>query len=398
MYYIAEQLHSLSRSEHHELRTATYENAEFVDSTQHHKELHHDLAEFRWIECCKCLFMMLLLLVGYSCFFITMWYLYREYQPSYAIQEMRWILAHLPDGHQNKPSWSQELNQSSRLSELGNQVVPVILRMSNYTKSKKNGEKWNSSYFFTFHGGHQLYLQVNPAGDGEGKDSHISIKLFKVNGLYDQEIDQSGLWRLTGIFNIELLNQQNDTNHYSERISVTDEPEDTSIEVKNSYVLWEESQFISQDSILNHKEQCYFQNDHLFFRIDFKHERYLFHFRFHFMDHFAWSLVGGVLVAIIVYGELGRQENISSFTSYIVFTVKVAISIAVIGNLFGGLIWLILTLTMSLLLQIWLREALGGYAFSFEVSIPLFVLSSLLIRTILLDVLFMPWGLLWRII
>jgi len=146
--------------------------------------------------------------------------------------------------------------------------------MSNITKRKKSGEKWNSSYFFTFHGGHQLYLQVNPAGDGEGKDSHISIKLCKVNGLYDQEIDQSGLWPLTGIFNTELLNQQNDTNHYSERISVTDEPEDTSIEVKNSYVLWEESQFISQDSVLNHEELK------MIFRIDFKLERYLFHFRF----------------------------------------------------------------------------------------------------------------------
>jgi len=265
----------------------------------------------------------LLLLFGYGCFFFTIWYLTQGYQSSSTIQEMRWVLTHLPDQNLYRSSWSQTLNHSSRLSALGNQVVPVILKMSNFTKKMEKKEEWKSSFFFTFHGGYQLYLRVNAAGYD---DSHVSIHLHNVKGPYNDVLKQSSLWPLTGMFTIELLNQLKDTSHFTQNISITVELEDTS----KDHIIWEASQFISHDKIL--KYHC-LKNDNIFFRINFVHKRFPFNYNFHLMDHLAWSLLGGMLAALIFNG-MDLIENTALGLMAIL-----TIGCIVIGSLLGGMLW-----------------------------------------------------------
>ena len=350
---------------------------------------------FPLTDCCICL-------LCYSWLFLSIWSFTWEYQSSDTIQETRWVLAHLPDRNNTSP-WSLTLNQSNKLSVLGNQVVPVIFKMSNFTKKMKNKEEWKSSSFYALHGGYQLYLKVNAAGHGDGEGSHVSVYLYHMKGPYDDELMQSGHWPLTGIFTIELLNQQNDTNHFTQKLSVTDEPEDTTSKEIKDDIVWEVSQFISHDIILNYKRYNYLKNDCLFFRINFKHKRYPFHFNFHLMDHLAWSLLGGVLVAL-VFNRSYRNLSVATHHGYANLLMEVIIGSVVVGSFLGGIVWLLSIFPMALLIRELLmhvlRKLFGQYAayyiaYSFEAEMLLYILCSFLIRTILLDILYMPWGILW---
>jgi len=54
-------------------------------------------------------------------------------------------------------SWYQTLNQ---LSSHSNQIVPVIIKMSNVSEKMKNKEEWSSKPFFAFKGGYKLLLKT----------------------------------------------------------------------------------------------------------------------------------------------------------------------------------------------------------------------------------------------
>ena len=60
-----------------------------------------------------------------------------------------------------------------------------------------------------------MCLCVYPAGDGDGEGTHLSVFLNLMKGLHDDELT----WPLRGMFEVKLLNQISDCEHYS--ITVT---------------------------------------------------------------------------------------------------------------------------------------------------------------------------------
>ena len=87
-------------------------------------------------------------------------------------------------------------------------ISAVILRMPNFIQRITNKEFWESNPFFAFAGGYQMCLQVHV------KEQDLSVYLNLMKGPHDDELQESGYWPLRGIFIIELLNQNSDTNHY----------------------------------------------------------------------------------------------------------------------------------------------------------------------------------------
>ena len=57
-----------------------------------------------------------------------------------------------------------------------NQVVPVILNMSHFSKMVK--QEWYSSPLFAFDDEYQMYLRVDAGGNGKGKGTYILLFLY----------------------------------------------------------------------------------------------------------------------------------------------------------------------------------------------------------------------------
>ena len=114
--------------------------------------------------------------------------------------------------------WSINLNAVASIFQKGCQVLPAILQMSGYNKIKENGEEWNSNTFYTHTNGYTMCLLVFAAGDGKGKGTHLSVFLCLTKGSHDDELT----WPLSGKFEIKLLNQINDNEHYSNNLSYDD--------------------------------------------------------------------------------------------------------------------------------------------------------------------------------
>ena len=111
---------------------------------------------------------------------------------------------------QGTDNWSQQLAISIKDQY---QVTPAILNVKN--ENKNNNNFILSNPFFTFKEGHLMIMRVYPNGFGTGKGTHISVVFLLMKGPHDDELEQSGHWPLRGTFTIELLNQLNDSNHYS---------------------------------------------------------------------------------------------------------------------------------------------------------------------------------------
>ena len=93
----------------------------------------------------------------------------------------------------------------------GNQVLPVIVRMSGYASKKMNEFYWYSNPFYTKEEGCKIILKVFPDGCNNGKGTHLSVSLYLMEGPYDDML----WWPLKGKFVVKLLNQVSNINHHS---------------------------------------------------------------------------------------------------------------------------------------------------------------------------------------
>ena len=83
-------------------------------------------------------------------------------------------------------------------------VAPVVLNVSDFTKRFKRREHWSSSPFYAFEGGYQMCISINFASGNDNKNTYINVSLHLLNGPYDDELQQSDQWPLSGVFLIEL--------------------------------------------------------------------------------------------------------------------------------------------------------------------------------------------------
>ena len=106
--------------------------------------------------------------------------------------------------------WTMQLNIRALQSSTGDQVLPVILRMPDYTNKIW---PWLSDPFFTKENGYKLQLKVASC---KYNKAMLSIYLCLMKGPYDDELS----WPLSDRFQVQLLNQTSDKSHHSSIASV----------------------------------------------------------------------------------------------------------------------------------------------------------------------------------
>ena len=162
----------------------------------------------------------------------------------------------------NKLIWPLILSMSDKVTDQG---TPAILKMSGFASNRIDKKSWNSSFFYAFEGGYQMRLRVDAAGFGDGEGTHVSIGLYLMN---DDKVEQLQL-PLRGTFTIELLNQLNDSFHYSEKINIEYPNGASTKTVTEGTRGWEISQFISY-TLLKSSNHSYLKDDALYFRISYQ--------------------------------------------------------------------------------------------------------------------------------
>ena len=138
-------------------------------------------------------------------------------------------------------------NQASKVIS-GNQVVPVVVKMTEFTKNK--GTTWSSKPFCDSNDKEcQLYLQV---ATSKLRPSYMSVSLL-THGLKK---------RLTGTYVVKLLNQISDSEHY-----LGDTSSQTK-KVSNASAVWQNDSFITYQDLHKVTATCqFFKNDALFFEV-----------------------------------------------------------------------------------------------------------------------------------
>ena len=155
----------------------------------------------------------------------------------------------------------------SMADKVADQKTPATVKMSGFASKRMNEISWNSSFFYASEVGYQMRLRVDAAGFGDGKRTHVSIGLYLMN--YD-EIEQSHFRPLRGTFKIELLNQLNDSSHYSEEIDINQYASGNFVKTATEGTIGREvSQFISY-TLLKSSNHSYLEDDALYFRISYK--------------------------------------------------------------------------------------------------------------------------------
>ena len=90
------------------------------------------------------------------------------------------------------------------------QICPVIVKMSNFVDHERIHAAWLGEPFYSQTRGYKMSLQIYAAGTGDVKDTYLSAFLNLMKGPHDDELT----WLLMGKFEIMLLNQKCNSEHY----------------------------------------------------------------------------------------------------------------------------------------------------------------------------------------
>ena len=110
--------------------------------------------------------------------------------------------------------WSIQLHLAS-LTASSSPVAPIVVKMKGYSKMKKQKKRWYSDNIYTHNNGYRLCMYVYPGGKNEGEDTHLSVYLSPMKGLYDEQLT----WPFEGEVEVSLLNQIGDNQHITKTVS-----------------------------------------------------------------------------------------------------------------------------------------------------------------------------------
>ncbi|XP_065895846.1 TNF receptor-associated factor 5-like [Dysidea avara] len=158
--------------------------------------------------------------------------------------------------------WAIRINTEAIKSSLHTQVVPVILKMSDYSTKKHHRIDWYSDPFYTHQKGYKMCLNVFAAGLNS---PHLTVWLHLVKGSYDNHLK----WPLKGKCEVKLLNQVNNCEHHCEIGTIESGGKQPSPH-KKDYV-WYNYEFISHEDLQTTTSSCqYLKDDALFFQVQCK--------------------------------------------------------------------------------------------------------------------------------
>ena len=162
-----------------------------------------------------------------------------------------------------------ELTSMSMLMKSGSQVCPVVVKIAGYSEKKNNEVQWYSDSFYSHDKGYKMCLRAYPAGEGDDEGTHLSVFLFLMKGPHDDELT----WPLRKKFQVKLLNQTSDCEHFSLTVDyyIDKVPEEFAGRVidgdkaKNG---WGYPQFISNEGLLKVTPTCqYLKDDYIFLQV-----------------------------------------------------------------------------------------------------------------------------------
>ena len=167
-------------------------------------------------------------------------------------------------------NWAMKLRCLSMMTSTSDDhLCPVILEMSDFSTKKKDESCWSSNCFYTHNKGYKMCLYVYVNGTGDGKGTHMSTYMQLMRGPYDDDLS----WPLRGKFEMKLLNQINDIEHYSQNVSYDHEATDDVADrvTKGEEALgWGKAKYISNNDLYKTTALCqYLKNDQVFFQIKF---------------------------------------------------------------------------------------------------------------------------------
>ena len=161
---------------------------------------------------------------------------------------------------------SIHLDSIVALFKCGTQVCPATIKLTEYSINKRDGVQWNSDPFYTHYKGYKMCLRVHADGKGDGAGTHLSVFLHLMKGPHDDELT----WPLRGKFEIKLLNQISDSEHYSMTVTFGDKVEDSRGRVIDDTKSkgWGRTRYISNEDLNEVTSTCcYLKDDCLFFQI-----------------------------------------------------------------------------------------------------------------------------------
>ncbi|XP_065917309.1 hyaluronan mediated motility receptor-like [Dysidea avara] len=156
--------------------------------------------------------------------------------------------------------WPSIISTSSSRLSSGDQVVPVILKMSEYTKKKESDVIWHSDSFYTHHKGYRMTLYIGAA--------HLSVGLLLMKGPYDDQLR----WPLKGHCEVKLLNQISNSEHHLGNGKHQDNGHKrVTIGERSHYFMWYTHQFISNEDLHKITPTCQcLKDDNIFIKVDYK--------------------------------------------------------------------------------------------------------------------------------
>ena len=139
------------------------------------------------------------------------------------------------------------------------QVCPITVKMSEF-----NTRKQYSDPFYTHNKGYKMCLYIDAAGHGKGTGTHLSVFLYLMKGPHDDELT----WPLKGKFEIKLLNQISDSEHYSKTFTYDYDDVTRVTESGRAKNGWGYQQFICNEQKLVITPTCqYLKDGFLFFQV-----------------------------------------------------------------------------------------------------------------------------------
>ena len=169
------------------------------------------------------------------------------------------------------------LKQQERLRNVEGQLARLTssnngkftFKMTSFTHLKLTGTLFFSPSFYTGPGGYKMCIRVVANGDGQGKETHISVYAVVMRGDYDDNLT----WPIRGTVIVELLNHLRDEEHHAIRFSYPEGKGDVSTQrvttgerAKRGYG---KTRFIPYTD-LGHspeKNRQYLKDDSLYFRV-----------------------------------------------------------------------------------------------------------------------------------
>ena len=152
------------------------------------------------------------------------------------------------------PSWLRSTNS----------IVPCYVAMDNFSRHKKDHDRWNSTPFYSGPQGYKMRLVVYANGVSDGGGTHVTVSIQIIQGEYDDTLT----WPYTGTVTYEIINWKEDSNH----VKKTSDFSEVSARFRNKPTGENSNKGLGHLKALSHKElygsnSQYINNDILYIRV-----------------------------------------------------------------------------------------------------------------------------------